>query len=248
LCFFFSTAMAMAARNGVLIAGDSEAARAMAQRIVEVGQAAAVATSPDAAGASGAWAWTITTKYFTADVVVRAAGARVPAEAMPAARATDTDALILLELTRAELALWRDALAELPRRPGVVLVAAHDGGAPSEAATTAAREWALDNGAEFVDLAAQSVGREKEGVDRIVEALQTNEWENMARKQQPTPQPQAPSSPPHAATAAAVAAAPSVLAPAEAALLEGAIAASFGDEDVNFEAALGKLQALRDRA
>lgn len=156
-------------KDRVLIVGETkEAAVDVRRRLFE---AAGQTVPPGDAPAR----LTIATKYFTVRVEVCAA-ARA---AVAAAERAGVDALVLSDPACAPAGL-DPLLAAFDEPPGVVLVCcACAARGLDDAAVEALRVWCLDHEAELVDMGLPTLSeREKEGIDRVFEALASHPWQS----------------------------------------------------------------------
>eukprot|EP00727_Mastigamoeba_balamuthi_P002591 m51a1_g12329 hypothetical protein (311) ;mRNA; r:462405-463486 len=194
------------------------------------------------------WALPLKTKYYSADVQL----AMIPGHPFPQwteELSSACDGLILClspdavvdemkwvcdSIGLSQGAIGGEGDGELPEegperaRPAVILALASSPLFEDERV----REWAFDVGAELIDPnATTSDARDKEGLDRVLEALQANMWEGAIKAE-----PKASAGNPEAATAA------------------DALSREFFEEDgfwtgsASLEDAVGRLRSLRDTA
>ena len=173
-------------KDRVLIVGETEEeAVALRRRLFEAAKQAAPSEGAPAL-------LTIATKYFTVRVEV----CTVARVGVADAERTGVDALVLSDLAGGPEAL-EPLLAAFAEPPGVVLVCcACEARGIDGAAEEALRVWCLDHEAEFVDMGLPTVSeREKEGIDRVFEALASHPWQSpgeVAASAKPAPAAAAP--------------------------------------------------------
>ncbi|KAJ3292922.1 hypothetical protein HK104_004900 [Borealophlyctis nickersoniae] len=151
--------------------------------------------------------WTIDTKYYTAEVgfwVDSAEGVtQTDVEAWEVLNDAVDGFMFVFNRSKPEtfedIRAWSKFLERC--QPNVALCVANTAGAVDEGAPCADvdvfEDWCIANGVEFVDVdtsaasraddgrALEDVGKERVGFERIVEALETNMWDGMRRKQTP---------------------------------------------------------------
>ena len=155
-------------KDRVLIVGETkEAAEELRRRLFEAAKQAVPAADAPAL-------LTIATKYFTVRVEVCAAARAAVADAERAG----VDALVLSDPACSPDGL-DPLLAAFAEPPGVVLLCCERAARGlDDAAEEALRVWCLDHEAEFVDMGLPTVSeREKEGIDRVFEALASHPWQ-----------------------------------------------------------------------
>eukprot|EP01120_Amphizonella_sp_Union-15-10_P009881 TRINITY_DN3838_c0_g2_i1.p1 TRINITY_DN3838_c0_g2~~TRINITY_DN3838_c0_g2_i1.p1 ORF type:complete len:282 (-),score=69.86 TRINITY_DN3838_c0_g2_i1:82-927(-) len=138
------------------------------------------------------------TKYYTAEVEFWVSGRTYLPESLTSTMGQTSDALIFLfepsqvKIALSELSKWSSFIESF--NPSVLLCVCDNSDLdPNSIETTEYSSWCVDNGLEFLLTKPSEIevdednSREKQGMERIMEALETNLWQNLKELKSVTP-------------------------------------------------------------